>query len=84
MAKKEEAMVELEIETLARRLERVERENRWLKGAGVVALAVMPNKRGTTRAHVIQKLQETWCHASTARGPPPPPPRPARPPSYVI
>ncbi len=34
MARKEEAMVELEIETLARRLERVERENRRLKRAG--------------------------------------------------
>ncbi len=31
MVRKEEAMVELEIETLARRLERVERENRRLK-----------------------------------------------------
>ncbi len=29
------------IETLARRLDRVERENRWLKRAGVVALAVI-------------------------------------------
>ncbi len=36
MARKEEAMVELEIETLARRLER---ENRRLKVAGVVVLA---------------------------------------------
>ncbi len=35
MARKEEAMVELEIETLARRLDRVEGENRWLKQAGV-------------------------------------------------
>ncbi len=34
MARKEEAMVELEIETLARRLYRVERENRRLKRAG--------------------------------------------------
>jgi len=77
-------MNEPTMETLARRLDRVERENRRLKRAGVMILTVMPNKRGTTRAHVIQKLQETWCHASTARGPPPPPPRPARPPSYVI
>jgi len=29
------------METLARRLDRVERENRWLKQAGVVALAVI-------------------------------------------
>ncbi len=41
MAKKEEAMVELEIETLARRVDRVERENRLLKRAGVLALAVI-------------------------------------------
>jgi len=34
-------MNEPTIETLARRLERVERENRWLKQAGVVALAVI-------------------------------------------
>ncbi len=34
MARKEEAMVELEIETLARRLDRVERENRRIKRAG--------------------------------------------------
>jgi len=34
MARKEVAMVELEIETLAGRLDRVERENRWLKVAG--------------------------------------------------
>ena len=34
-------MVELEIETLARRLDRVERENRRLKRAGVVALAMI-------------------------------------------
>ncbi len=34
MARKEEAMVELEIETLARRLDRVERENRWLQTLG--------------------------------------------------
>jgi len=34
-------MAEPTIETLARRLDRVERENRWLKRAGVVALAVM-------------------------------------------
>jgi hypothetical protein len=38
MARKEEAMVELEIETLARRVDRVERENRYLKRAGVLAL----------------------------------------------
>jgi hypothetical protein len=31
MARKEEAMVELEIETLARQLDRVERENRWAR-----------------------------------------------------
>jgi len=37
MAKKEEAMVELKIETLARRLDRVERENRRMKQAGVIA-----------------------------------------------
>jgi len=41
MARKEEAMVELEIETLARRLDRVDRENRRLKQVGVVALAVI-------------------------------------------
>ncbi len=41
MAKKEEAMVELKIETLARRLDRVERENRRMKQAGVVAFAVI-------------------------------------------
>ena len=41
MARKEEAMVELEIETLARRLDRVERENRRLKQAGHVAIAVI-------------------------------------------
>ncbi len=35
MARKEEAMVELEIKTLARRLDTVERENRRLKRAGV-------------------------------------------------
>ncbi len=34
-------MVEPTMETLARRLDRVERENRWLKQAGVVALAVI-------------------------------------------
>ncbi len=34
-------MSEPTIETLARRLDRVERENRWLKQAGVVALAVI-------------------------------------------
>ncbi len=34
-------MVELEIETLARRLDRVERENRRLKRAGIVAVAVI-------------------------------------------
>jgi len=39
MAKKEGAMVELKIETLARRLDRVERENGRLKVAGVVVLA---------------------------------------------
>ncbi len=41
MARKEGAMVELEIETLARRLDRVERENRRLKQAGHVAIAVI-------------------------------------------
>jgi len=34
-------MNEPTMETLARRLDRVERENRWLKQAGVVALAVI-------------------------------------------
>ncbi len=34
-------MVDPTIETLARRLDRVERENRWLKQAGVVTLAVI-------------------------------------------
>ena len=34
-------MSEPTMETLARRLDGVERENRWLKGAGVVALAVI-------------------------------------------
>ena len=34
-------MNEPTIETLARRLDRVERENRWLKQAGVVALVVI-------------------------------------------
>ncbi len=34
MARKEDAMVELKIETLARRLDRVERENRRIKRAG--------------------------------------------------
>ena len=36
-----EIMNEPTIETLARRLDRVERENRWLKMVGVVALAMM-------------------------------------------
>jgi len=36
MARKEEAMVELEIETLPRRLERVERENRRLKNGCLI------------------------------------------------
>ncbi len=36
MARKEEAMVELEIETLARRLDRVERGNQQIKRAGKV------------------------------------------------
>ncbi len=39
--KKETVMNEPTIETLARRLDRVERENRWLKRAGVVAVAVI-------------------------------------------
>ncbi len=39
MARKEEAMVELQIEALARRLDPVERENGRLKAAGVVVLA---------------------------------------------
>jgi len=34
-------MVEPTMDTLARRLDRVERENRWLKRAGLVALAVI-------------------------------------------
>ena len=34
-------MNEPTMETLARRLDKVERENRWLKRAGVVALAVI-------------------------------------------
>jgi len=34
-------MNEPTMETLTRRLDRVERENRWLKRAGVVALAVI-------------------------------------------
>ncbi len=36
MARKEEAMVERKIETLARRLDRVEQENRQIKRAGKV------------------------------------------------
>ncbi len=36
MARKGEAMVELEIETLARRLDRVEQENQRFKRAGKV------------------------------------------------
>ncbi len=38
---KEKVMNEPTMETLARRLDKVERENRWLKRAGVVALAVI-------------------------------------------
>ncbi len=38
MARKEEAMVELEMETLARRLGRVERENQRFKRAGKVTV----------------------------------------------
>ncbi len=34
-------MIEPTMETLERRLDRVERENRWLKRAGVIALAVI-------------------------------------------
>ena len=37
----DDAMNDPTIETLARRLDKVERENRWLKRAGVVALAVI-------------------------------------------
>ncbi len=40
------------IETLERRLDRVERENRWLKQAGVVALAVI--------AAIVLMGQATW------------------------
>ncbi len=36
-----EAMTEPTMETLARRVDRVERENRWLKLGGVVALTVI-------------------------------------------
>ncbi len=41
LKKGKEAMTEPTMETLARRLDKVERENRWLKQAGVVALAVI-------------------------------------------
>ncbi len=40
------------METLARRLDKVEQENRWLKQAGVVALAVI--------AAVVLMGQGTW------------------------
>ncbi len=42
-------MVEPTIETLARRLDRVERENRWLKQAAVVILAVIAAKSSPSR-----------------------------------
>ncbi len=41
LKKGKEALTEPTMETLARRLDRVERENRWLKRAGVIALAVI-------------------------------------------
>ncbi len=69
-------MNEPTMETLARRLDRVERENRWLKQAGVVALAViaavvlMGQATGGKVAKVIEeeKREELMMDSSTAVG----------------
>jgi len=53
-------MNEPTMETLARRLDMVERENRWLKQAGVVAIAVI--------AAVLLMGQATATKVASGRG----------------